>query len=363
MKHLITLLILIAFCAEISAQEAVDTTNWKALYTAAKGRIAKTDYFTAMNYLQKALQLHESDTLKRELAVCYYNRGYYYECGKICRSILYPDSLESDMVLLTKSLKKTEEFLDMMSYQKIIFKKNPLNQANTIGLAQSYLDFSRPDLAVECLDEYCQLDSTNLSINTMKARALFAGQKYQRAVEEYEKLMLDDGGNTPVNFYYYGVSLRMTGNYLQSVTNLTLANELTEWKNPQILTQLGYSQLKIDSLAYKGAENLKKAVEAMQPDPQSLKSVYYRLADYHEQRNNWRKSLDYYLKIKALDNMDAALSYRISYCYKMLQNADKELEYLDKFLSLSDDSVACVRVKERIQYLKNERFMNGSGNK
>ncbi len=115
MKHLITLLILIAFCAEISAQEAVDTTNWKALYTAAKGRIAKTDYFTAMNYLQKALQLHESDTLKRELAVCYYNRGYYYECGKICRSILYPDSLESDMVLLTKSLKKTEEFLDMMS--------------------------------------------------------------------------------------------------------------------------------------------------------------------------------------------------------------------------------------------------------
>ncbi len=223
--------------------------------------------------------------------------------------------------------------------------------------------WTRPDLAVECLDEYCQLDSTNLSINTMKARALFAGQKYQRAVEEYEKLMLDDGGNTPVNFYYYGVSLRMTGNYLQSVTNLTLANELTEWKNPQILTQLGYSQLKIDSLAYKGAENLKKAVEAMQPDPQSLKSVYYRLADYHEQRNNWRKSLDYYLKIKALDNMDAALSYRISYCYKMLQNTEKELEYLDKFLALSDDSVACVRVKERIQHLKNERFMNGSGNK
>ena len=31
--------------------------------------------------------------------------------------------------------------------------------------------------------------------------------------------------------------------------------------------------------------------------------------------------------------------------------------------ALSDDSVACVRVKERIQHLKNERFMNGSGNK
>ena len=41
----------------------------------------------------------------------------------------------------------------------------------------------------------------------------------------------------------------------------------------------------------------------------------------------------------------------------------KHLIYLDKFLALSDDSVACVSVKERIQYLKNERFMNGSGNK
>jgi tetratricopeptide (TPR) repeat protein len=97
----------------------------------------------------------------------------------------------------------------------------------------------------------------------------------------------------------------------------------------------------------------------MQPNPQTLKTVYFNLGGYYENRN-WRKSLDYYLKIKELGGMDASLSYRISICYQKLNNHQKEIEYLTKFLDLSDDSIANSYARQRIQRLKNERFMNGN---
>lgn len=359
MKYIILIVMFVASTFAATAQRVVDTTNWNSLYDAAKSCIDKSDYFTASHYLELAAKIRQSDTLKRKLAVCYFNRGYYKKCTRLCLEVLEPDTLESDLMLLTKSLSKSADDLDsLLFFQKKLFIKNPLNQNNTLAYAQSLLDHVGVRAAAECLQKYYEIDSMNLSINAMRAKVFFMDENYEKSIEEFEKLILA-GNLHPTNFYYLGVSYRKINDFENAVRNLEIANSLTQEPNPTILTQLGIAQLKIDSIAYKGSETLKEAIDAMQPNPQSLKVVYYNLASYYENRN-WRKSLEYLLKIKDLDGMDASLSYKISICYQNLKNQPKEIEYLTKFLDLSDDSIACSYARRRIQHLKSEQFMNGN---
>ncbi|MCR5455690.1 MAG: hypothetical protein K6F33_11950 [Bacteroidales bacterium] len=358
MKYIVLILMFVATTFVATAQRIVDTTNCNSLYDAAKSCIEKSDYFTASRYLELASKIRESDTLKRKLAVCYFNRGYYKMCTRLCLEVLEPDTLESDLMLLTKSLAKSTKDIDsLLFFQKILFVKNPLNQSNTIAYAQTLLDNLGAKAAAECLQKYYEIDSSNLTINALRAKVFVVSEDYNTAISEFEKLIIA-GNLHPINFYYLGVSYRKINDFENAVRNLEIANSLTPEPNPTILTQLGIAQLKIDSIAYKGSETLKQAVDAMQPNPQSLKAVYYNLASYYENRN-WRKSLEYLLKIKDLDGMDASLSYKISICYQNLKNQPMEIEYLTKFLDLSDDSIACSYARRRIQHLRSEQFMNG----
>ncbi|MBQ1884240.1 MAG: hypothetical protein II165_04395, partial [Bacteroidales bacterium] len=338
MKHTFIIAFFAVMVVTANAQNQVDTTDWNSLYSAAKICIEKTDYFTASRYLEMASNIRKSDTLQRKLAVCYFNRGYYKKCNEICLSVLNPDTLESDLFLLTRSLKKSDADPEMqLVYQRILFNKNPLNQTNTINLAQNLMGMDSVSVAIDCLLKYSEIDSTNISINELKARAFLLNGKYNLAIWEYESVIAA-GGVSPTNYYFLGVAAKRAGQYQKALENLTIANDLTLDHDPNVLMQLGLVQMKIDSLNFDGTQNLNRAVDFMQPNPNSLKNIYYNIAEYYENKN-WRKALDYYLKIKEISEMDAALSYRISTCYKMLKNAQKEMEYLSQFVDLSDDSV------------------------
>lgn len=344
--------------ATANAQRVVDTCNWNSLYDAAKSCIEKSDYFTASKYLEQAARIRENDTLRRKLAVCYFNRGYYRQCTDLCLAVLKPDTLETDLMLLTKSLAKSADDPDTLIYfQKLLFDRHPLNQNNTIALVQTLLELEGADAASEYIQKYYALDSTNLSVNALRAKVFFMREDYATAIKEYEKLIAA-GSNLPSNYYYLGVAARKTNDYRKSLKNLEIANMLTHESNPSMLTQLGLTQVAIDSVAFRGVENLKNAVDFMQPNPKTLKTIYYHLAAFYAGRN-WNKSLDYYLKIKAMGEMDASISYRISVCYQKLNNEKKEIEYLNQFIDMSDDSIACSYARQRIQHLKSERFMNG----
>ena len=172
MKSIIILSLLAVMTVTAKAQQNVDTTDWNSLSSAAKTCIEKTDYFTASRYLEMASKIRPSDTLQRKLAVCYFHRGYFKKCSDICLSVLSPDTLESDLFLLTRSLKKSDADPEMqLVYQRILFNKNPLNQTNTINLAQNLMGMDSVSVAIDCLLKYCEIDSTNISINELKARA------------------------------------------------------------------------------------------------------------------------------------------------------------------------------------------------
>ena len=358
MKHIIILTLLAVMATTAKAQQNVDTTDWNSLYSAAKICIEKTDYFTASRYLEMASKIRPSDTLQRKLAVCYFNRGYYKKCNEICLSVLSPDTLESDLFLLTRSMKKANTDPEtQLFYQKLLFNKNILNQTNTINLAQYYIDMDSLDVAMDYLLKYCKIDSTNISINELKARAYLLNKKYNLAMWEYENVIAA-GGTAANNYFSLGFAAKHVKQYQKALDNLIIANALTFDQEPNVLMQLGLVQMKIDSLHYEGTQTLKRAVECMQPDPDKLKIIYSNLAGYYENKN-WRKALDYYLKIKSISNMDAALSYRISTCYKMLKNTQKEMEYLTQFVDLSDDSVALNYAHNRIKQIKGDKFMKG----
>ncbi|MBR4266569.1 MAG: hypothetical protein IKQ46_11000 [Bacteroidales bacterium] len=358
MKHTILLSLLAVMTFSAKAQQEVDTTDWKSLYSAAKSSIEKTDYFNATRYLEMASNIRPSDTLQRNLAVCYFYRGYYKRCSDICFSVLSPDTLESDLFLLTRSLKNAgAEPEKQLVYQRMLFNKNPLNQTNTLNIAQNLMSMDSISVALDCLSKYCEIDSTNLSINELKAKAYLYNGNYDFAIGEYERVIAA-GGVSPFNYYFLGFAAKYVGQYKKALENLTIANELTLNQNPNVLMQLGLVQMKIDSLKFAGSQNLNRAVNLMQPSSKSLKIIYYSMAEYYEYKN-WRKALDYYLKIKDLTGIDAALSYRISTCYKMLKNTRKEMEYLSQFVDLSDDSVALNYAHKRIRQLRGDRFMNG----
>ena len=358
MKHIIILSLLAVMATTAKAQQNVDTTDWNSLYSAAKICIEKTDYFTASRYLEMASKIRPSDTLQRKLAVCYFNRGYYKKCTDICLSVLSPDTLESDLFLLTKSMKKADEDPEkQLVYQNLLFNKNPLNQTNTINLAQNLMGMDSLNVAMDCLSKYYEIDSTNISINELRAKVYLLNEKYNLAIWEYESVIAA-GAVTPNNYYFLGVAAKRAKQYQKALESLTIANELTLDHDPNVLTQLGLVQMKIDSLNFEGTQTLKRAVDFMQPNPNSLKNIYYNIAEYYENKN-WRKALDYYLKIKEISEIDAALSYRISTCYKMLKNTQKEMEYLSQFVDLSDDSVALNYAHKRIRQIKGDKFMNG----
>ena len=231
--------ILLSLCAALStaavAQQKVDTTDWNSLYSAAKICIEKTDYFTASRYLEMASNIRKSDTLQRKLAVCYFNRGYYKKCNEICLSVLSPDTLESDLFLLTRSMKKANTDPEtQLFYQKLLFNKNILNQTNTINLAQNLIDMDSLDVAMDYLLKYCKIDSTNISINELKARVYLLNGKYNTAMREYENVIAA-GGTSPNNYFSLGFAAKHVKQYQKALDNLIIANALTFDQEPLCL--------------------------------------------------------------------------------------------------------------------------------
>lgn len=358
MKNYLLMAIFVAAFSFAQAQNAANPGDWISLYNAAKERIELSDYYTATQYLEKAASIHQSDTLKRSLAVCSYHRGYYDKCTRLCLEVLAPDTLERDLALLCKSLALSSKDIDSVLYfEKMLFDKNPLNQFNTLALTNELIQLQDYKDAFDCVQKYYELDSANLSINTSRARLFYLRGNSKKAMEEFEKIIAA-GITTPSNFYYVGVCARQLHDYQKAVENLEIANAMLNESSETVLIQLGFAKLQVDSLAYDGVENLNKAVDVMQPDPETLTSVYYHLGGYYE-KINWRKALNYYLKVKELGGTDASLLYRISICYQKLENQPKEMEYLSKFLDISDDSIACAYARQRIKYIKSERFMSG----
>ena len=96
------LLFLFVLMFPLYAVAQTDTTSWEELYNQGKYYREHSNSFRAMQFLEQAESLHSSDTVRRELALTYFNRGHYQKCIDLCRSVLYPDTLDSDLYLMAR---------------------------------------------------------------------------------------------------------------------------------------------------------------------------------------------------------------------------------------------------------------------
>ena len=384
MKHLITTILVLLIALHFKAQQnaslidslqdviKTDPSNWKAMSRLAAVYKEQSNTFQTLNYLRMAMKIHESDTLKRELALCYYNRGYYKESIVLCESILAPDTLEKDLVLLTKSLRKVggDATVKLLHYEDVLFDRNPMNWSNTMNLAQDYIslaaslkDKSLVNVALEKLEAYTSVDSSNLNINGLKAKALYLANRYEDAIVECHRL-IKMGSQSPMTYYFLGLSYKEDFNVWKGIEYLQIACDMTDNAEPTFVTQLGLAQLKVDSLANQGIANLNLSVELQQPDPAALFSIYYNIGEYyfsHGYRNpaNMRSAIAYYTKAKDLGKYERQMTHKIIECYHHLNDTKMELKHLEQYLSLTDDSMEMIYIKNNIMKLRQELFMRG----
>lgn len=215
-----------------------ENASWQQLYEQGKYYLEHSNSFRAMQYLEQANLLHSSDTIRRELAQTYYNRGKFQQSIDLCRSVLYPDTLDADLYLMARSFEKMEKADSALKYQMMVAERNIENYNNLATLCNTLINVSLIDQALLYLNAYCAIDSTNSAINSVKAYALHRADRHKEAIAVYEKLK-EEGDDRKTTNYYMGLSCFRVGRMVEAYDLLYRAVEQTDWKDATILSRFG----------------------------------------------------------------------------------------------------------------------------
>ena len=109
-------------------QDAVQGNNWQSIYQQGMKYKDASNNKKALQFLERAYELHPSDSIMRDIASVYYDRGVYRKSINISQSLLKEDSLEADLVLIAKSHEKLNNADSALVYEKIIAQKDCLFQ-------------------------------------------------------------------------------------------------------------------------------------------------------------------------------------------------------------------------------------------
>ena len=161
-KYLIyTLLIWWSF-STAWGQNSIQENDWQTIYLQGMKYKDASNNKKALQLLEKAYELHPSDSIMRDIASVYYDRGVYRKSINISQSLLNKDSLEADLVLIAKSHEKLNNADSALVYEKIIAKKNIENANNIINLAKNYEDRDMSDSALVVLDDLSTISNRRI---------------------------------------------------------------------------------------------------------------------------------------------------------------------------------------------------------
>ncbi|MEO7046831.1 MAG: tetratricopeptide repeat protein, partial [Ferruginibacter sp.] len=134
------------------------------------------------------------------------------------------------------------------------------------------------------------------------------------------------------------------GNY--AVAKLLQATQIKKFKDPEVWTNLGDAYRKIGD----GGNAVKAYQEALAIDPKYARAIY-RIGRVYQTQGTGQENLylDYYNKAIAADPAYAPVYYTL-YVYDYETNVPKSAEYLDKWLSNSDDDSKACYLRASIKY-------------
>lgn len=309
-------------------QGTVQENDWLTIYQLGMKYKDTSNNKKALQLLEQAYELHPSDSIKRDIASVYYDRGIYRKSINICQELLKRDSLEADLVLIAKSHEKLNNADSALVYEKIIAKKNIENANNIINLAKNYEDRDMLDSALVVLDDFCIYDDENMAVNGLKAYLLYQTENYEESLDEYRKLR-DAGDNSTSTNYYMGLAFARVDSLWEAYECLKVAARKDRYKNQYILAQYGIVASKLNGNEREGVNMITQAVEKILPDETLMWSLYntranayIRLLKFEEAIDDFKRSLTY--KPDRLTDI-----YHIAYLYSIIHdraNADKHFQ-------------------------------------
>lgn len=341
--------------------------NWQSLYRMGCLYKEKGNSLQALSCFTQAYHLHSSDTLRKEIAETYYERGYYRECIEMLRPLL-SDSGMTDWNLAAKSYEKLGITDTAIMLQKVIANKDILNYKNLISLAQNLLTIQENDIALQFINAYTNIDSTNLSVNGLKAYILYRQGEYSKALYGYQKLkaMGDDLVSTN---YYLGLSYAQNDSLGRAYDCLAHAAEQSKRQNPHILAQLGIISIKI-GFTQEGIHNIDSAIELLQPDKSMMVSLYNAQASAYLQIRKYTEAIAKFKASLSYNPNQLRLYYQLAYLYGLQKDTANECRYCRLFIDKATTNnqldtypllieAAKQRLKDAEKAITIERFFKG----
>ena len=396
MKHLFLLFFLFVSMLSYAQSKVIEDTeslSWEELYQKGKYYREHSNSFRAMQYLEEAEKLHSSDTIRRELALTYYNRGRFQKCIDLCRSVLYPDTLDSDLYLIARSFEKMEKADSALNYQLMVAERNIENYNNLATLCNTLINAGLHNDALQWIDAYCAIDSTNSTINTVKAFALHKAGKHKEAIRVYEMLRAEGDDRSSTN-YYLGLSYYLSKNVSYSnvyaIDLLNRAVEQTQRKNAAILARFAVAELsffpydghilnkaysnqshhpvpnpftelmvgeesdylKVNKIAEninrQGVADLEESIELMQPNKDMLFYLYNHVGNRMTEMYRPNDAIYYYNRAKGVFSNRFNLYYQMAVNYHRLKDYKNEMASYQKYIELAPED----EDPETIEYAK-----------
>ncbi|MGN0310801.1 MAG: tetratricopeptide repeat protein [Bacteroides sp.] len=348
-------------------QSADSTLTWQQHYEEAQRCERHSLVGRALSHYESALVLHPSDTIRRDISRCLFQRGYFRKSIQLSQQLLYPDSLDEDLQQIARSYEKLEKIDSANIYRKVVAERDVENYSNTLTLAQNFIKLNEPIYAIFYLENYALNDSTNLIINALRAYTYYESQVYESAIALYEEVIAA-GDDDISNNYYLGLCYlrsQETGALWKAHERLKHALELSRGSNPVILGQLGMLRCQIGQ-AEEGMANIREAITKLQPEPQLLTSLWRTLGETYTMLRDFKAALPCYEKVAELNPKQPKWLYQIAYTHYMLHDDKNEERYTRRFVEAVKQSgeeqkytKLLSEAEERLKALKTERFFRG----
>ncbi len=346
---------------------ADSTLTWQQHYEEAQRCERHSLVGRALSHYESALTLHPSDTIRRDISRCLFQRGYFRKSIQLSQQLLYPDSLDEDLQQIARSYEKLEKIDSANIYRKVVAERDVENYSNTLTLAQNYIKLNEPIYAIYYLENYALNDSTNLIINALRAYTYYESQVYESAIALYEEVIAA-GDDDISNNYYLGLCYlrsQETGSLWKAHERLRHALELSRGNNPVILGQLGMLRCQIGQ-AEEGMANIREAITKLQPEPQLLTALWRTLGETYTMLRDFKAALPCYEAVAELNPKQLKWLYQIAYTYYMLHDDNNEERYTRRFVEAVKKSgeeqkytKLLSEAEERLKALKAERFFRG----
>jgi len=322
-----------------------DSTNWRLMLKLADAYQEKNRTKRAQELYERAMMLHKSDTLQRALAKCFYSRGYYRKTIDLCNDLLRNDTVDDDLVLVARCYERMGDVDSTIAYRELIAERDIEDYGNVQSLARIYNQVGLNEMALYYLDLYYNVDSTNLTMNNLRAYILHELRQFDEEIVEYAKLR-EAGFRDASSLYYAGVAHARIGQRKVAFELLDEARERSIVPNGYIYAELSMV-CDIVGEYEAGIRHAETAIDLLLPDTALMYSVYDMKAmnevgkrRYRDAIVSYKRSLDYQ---KNLTNI-----CQLAYLYGALRDERNEQYYYELFLK----ELETVKRPERYASLK-----------